>query len=405
MPVKIGYQGLEGSFSEAAAKEVAKDCGLKDVEYIPLETASAVIHNLHRGTIDYALVATRNSIGGNVEETMREIRDSQLQLKRAHVMPIHQCLFKQNPDVSNADITHIASHEQALRQTEQFRKKTFPLAETIEEKDTTRAAMKLSSGELDSSHCAVICSYEAGINHGLCLIQKNIEDKKDNETEFRLFRLPQADLVTEEAFDDAITRDSLVTEYLGKFAIIVVLALALWGLSYIDGTPLVKISTLTGYLLAVYVIYKRVRNSLSIRAIKGYWKYYSKPDNNVDERQQYHIPRVVEIRHTEDHFRLHIYTSMKGKGQISVIGEPGYVFETGRSRGKFTYEYRAMERDRVDVSGFVILNWYKKHPWSVINKMNGDYCGTKSKEIGSFTFYRISQEEFNDIQQSEFLTK
>ena len=36
--------------------------------------------------------------------------------------------------------------------------------------------------------------------------------------------------------------------------------------------------------------------------------------------------------------------------------------------------------------------------------MTGDYFGIKSKEMGSFTFYRISEEEFNDINQSMFLT-
>lgn len=404
MPVRIGYQGLEGSFSEEAAHLIAKDCGITDVEYVPLETADAVIHSLHCRTIDYALVATRNSIGKNVEETMRVIKNSQLQLKRAAVLPIHQCLFKLNDSIPDSAIVKIASHVQALRQTERYRKKHFPQAEAIEEDDTSRAAIKLAQGELEPT-CAVICSYKAGIKNGLHVIRRNIEDKKDNRTEFRLFRLPDEKLVTREGFDDALTRDSFVTEYLGKGILIVILALALWGLSFFDGSPFAKIVALSGYLLAVYVLYKKGRSLINARAIKGYWKYYSKPDNNSDETQQYHIPRVVEIRHTEGHFLLHIYTNMEGQGQIEVIGEPGYVFETGRSRGKFTYEYRPNERGSADVSGFVILNWYKKHPWSVVNQMKGDYCGLKSKEIGSFTFYRISEEEFNDIKQSQFLIR
>lgn len=400
--IKIGYQGLEGSFSEEAARRIAQDCDMQDVEFIPLETSSAVIHELRRRTIDYALVASRNSIGGNVEESMRIIKDTQFQLKRAAVFPIHQCLFKLNSDIPDSSITHIASHIQALHQTERFRKEMFPKAEAIIEEDTTRAAIKLSQGELAPT-CAVVCSYKAGIKYGLCLIKSNIEDEKNNRTEFRLFRLPDTKLVTREGFDDALTRDSFITEYLGEAIIIVLLAIALWGLGTLGITPLAKITTLSGYLLTVYVLFKKGQDALNARAFKGYWKYYSKPDNNLDESQQYHIPRVVEIRHTDKHFRLNIYTDVEGQGQICVVGEPGYAFKTEKSHGKFTYNYRPIERNRADVSGFVLLDWYKKHPWSIVNMMKGNYCGVKSKEIGSFTFYRISEEEFNDIQLSRFL--
>lgn len=405
MQVSIGYQGLEGSFSEMAARKMAKDCGLADVNFVPLKTAEDVILNLQRKVIDYALVATRNSIGGNVEETMNVIKKNQLQLKRAAVFPIHQCLFKLNADIPDIDITCIVSHPQALRQTELFRKKYFPMATEEEDEDTAQAAIRLADGDL-SPTCAVICSLEAGKKNGLFLCKKNIEDKTNNRTEFRLFSLPPKNLLVKEEFDDALSRDNLVTEYLGKGAVILVLAFALWGLTFINGSILTKITSLSGYLLAVYLFYKEGRSYLNRRAIKGYWKYYSMPDPDTikDETQLYHIPRVVRINHHDGHFHLSVFTNAGGKAHISVVGDPAYSFEIGKSRGKFTYEYRPANRDGADVSGFAILNWYKKHPWSYVKKMTGDYFGIKSKEMGSFTFYRISEEEFNDINQSMFLT-
>lgn len=401
--IRIGYQGREGSFSEFAAKQLAEECGLTDVVFIPKETALAVINSLREKTIEYALLATRNSTGGNVEETMRVITNTQFQLKRATVIRIHQCLFKLREDIPDKDITHIVSHIQALRQTEKYRKNKFPHAVAEENEDTAKAAIQLANGELDP-HCAVICSLEAGYANGLHLYEKNIEDDKKNRTEFRLVKLPDEKYVTEEGFDEAITRNHFITEHVGKGLAILLLALALWGLNFFEGPLLAKVSSLCGYLLVVYLTYKWIINHFNKKALTGYWKYYSKPFNNTDEAQLYHVPRIVDITERDGHFRLEAYTNNVGmKRQINAVGEPAYSFETGSSRGIFYYKYSPGEQQVADVSGSAVLEWYKKHPWSKITTMRGNYFGIRSQEIGAFTFYRISEEEFNDIQLSRFL--
>ena len=50
--MRISYQGMEGSNSEAAAKLMALKLELNDVEYVPLITSKAVIGELKRGKID-----------------------------------------------------------------------------------------------------------------------------------------------------------------------------------------------------------------------------------------------------------------------------------------------------------------------------------------------------------------
>lgn len=398
----IGYQGSEGSFSEMAARKLAERCELKNVTYLPLITSESVFMSLQQKQIKYALVATRNSIGGNVEETMIEIMNNQLQLKRAAVYPIHQCLFKKSGDIPDENIDKIVSHVQALRQTAEYRKLHFPNARAVEEEDTAIAAEKLANGELEPS-CAVICSYEAGIKNGLFLYEKNIEDRADNRTEFRLFCLPPKKNLTKEAFNDSITRDSLFVEYLTKAVIFAILAAALWLITTMGGDVWTKLLTITGYLLACYLLYKKGKQYINANALVGYWKYYSAPDKSVDESQQYHIPRVVEIRSSQGIFKLDIYTPNGGRGRIDVVGYPAYSFETGPSTGEFTYKYHSRRRQGLELSGFAILDWYKKHPWSKIKKMTGNYFGIKSLEPGQFTFYRITREEFNDINHSQFL--
>ena len=57
--MKIGYQGIEGSNSEAVAKLMAVKLKMKNVEYIPLISSKSVIGELKRGNIDFGVVAVK----------------------------------------------------------------------------------------------------------------------------------------------------------------------------------------------------------------------------------------------------------------------------------------------------------------------------------------------------------
>ena len=54
---------MEGSNSEQAAKNLAIKLKLQEVEFVPLISSRRVIGELKRGTIDYAVVAIKNSFG------------------------------------------------------------------------------------------------------------------------------------------------------------------------------------------------------------------------------------------------------------------------------------------------------------------------------------------------------
>ena len=396
----IGYQGIEGSFSESAAKRMAALCGFNDVVFVPLKNSGPVINALFRKDIDYALVATRNSIGGNVAETMAEITRAQLRLKRAEVFPIHQCIFKYNDSVKNKSIKKIVSHIQALNQTRKYRDNMFPGVEAIEEEDTALAAKNLSEG-VYGKNTAVICSFEAGTRYGLSLIKGNIEDRTDNKTEFRLFALPYKRFVVSESFNDSLIKSGQVVELIIKAIIFVVLLVALWYVSRINKNPIAAAAALSGYIATVYIAIKTCKSFLATRSVVGYWKYYSKPDNVQDETQQYHVPRVVEIRHKEGRYHLDIYTP---HGTIQAVSDEAYLFSSSSSWGKFTYEYHTPNNNNVDVEGFAILGWYRRNSLCRIKKMVGNYFGRRTRDNGSFTFYRISKNEFEDIKSSHFLS-
>ena len=54
--IRIGYQGIEGSNSEEAARKIAKQLKLSEYELIPLVTSKTVIDKLKRDEIDYGVV-------------------------------------------------------------------------------------------------------------------------------------------------------------------------------------------------------------------------------------------------------------------------------------------------------------------------------------------------------------
>lgn len=184
--VKIGYQGIEGSNAEEASKLMAKQLNLSNVEYVPLVTAKQTIYALKSGSVDYAVVATKNTIGGVVKETFDAINNECLQLVSTQLLDIHHCVFKK-AETPLDEIKEIASHIQALIQTKEHVKELFPQCTTKEIEDTAIGAKYLKEGKLPST-TAIICRKNAGEQFGLELVYENIEDQKNNRTEFQLFK-------------------------------------------------------------------------------------------------------------------------------------------------------------------------------------------------------------------------
>lgn len=183
--MKIGYQGIMGSHSQKAAKELAANVNILNAEFIPLVSSANVVKSLLDGDIDYGVVASYNSIGGVVSETDDALNGVNYMKITAIVMNIHQCIFKKNSSVRNTDINKVASHIQALRQTQLNVKRLFPYAKLKEIEDTAIGARNLSEGVYDK-YTAVICSAEAGEAYGLDMMYENIEDNDSNRTMFML---------------------------------------------------------------------------------------------------------------------------------------------------------------------------------------------------------------------------
>ncbi len=184
MMKKIGYMGIPLSNSENASGLFAEKFGI-EAEHIPLTNAEGVVGALLKGEADYGVVATRNIGAGSVAETDEALKLGDFRTIDEIGIPIHHCIFVKN---KNVKVDTVASHIQALAQTDNNLKRLFPDAERITTEDTALAAEMLSDGRL-SETTAVICGMSAGLHHGLVLLEKNIEDIKENLTYFALIEI------------------------------------------------------------------------------------------------------------------------------------------------------------------------------------------------------------------------
>lgn len=185
--MKIGFQGDIGSNSEIAAQKLAEKFQFQNISFVPLINSQNVVNALSKKQVDYGVMATKNIIAGDVEETLLALTPN-IELIDTITLPIHHFLFKKN---KTAQIKYVASHIQALKQTQETRKKLFSFdVKEVECSDTALAAKMLSDGIYPDSY-GVICREETGKMFQLTLVAKNIEDDKTNQTFFGLFKLKE----------------------------------------------------------------------------------------------------------------------------------------------------------------------------------------------------------------------
>ena len=251
----------------------------------------------------------------------------------------------------------------------------------------------------------VICSRLAGENAGLSLIANNIEDQKDNRTEFRLLKRPDPKYMEHEAMQDNVISGSSLKDKFIRAGLILLIISSFAVVQMFDLTPYETACTLSGYAIMLYLIFVRLHRRLINKTFVGYWKYYTVPSEENDEGaiQHYHVPRIVEIREVDGKLEVFGYTSnLALKDHISFRSEYVHINDMDSKHGLFTYKYRSTAKG-INLGGYVILKWYKKNGYSMVKKMEGEYFGVMSREMGTLEYQRISMEEFNNIKICEFL--
>lgn len=139
--------------------------------------------------VDSGLVPFQNLLEGDVNATLDALRDFPgVKIVAEHCAPIHHCLIgRKELDEDNLDRRFsVYSHPQALAQTSRYfagievaNSTRFSFFDT----NSTAEAVRIVAANRCSDFLAV-GTREAALDHGLKIIDENIEDDPDNETLF-----------------------------------------------------------------------------------------------------------------------------------------------------------------------------------------------------------------------------
>lgn len=175
--MKVAYAGEPGAFGEEAARL------LPDAEPLPCPSFAAVFEAVTSGRADRGVVPLHNSRAGMVEEVVRLLAKSNLQVEDRVALRVRQALLAL-PGVRLEDIRRVASHPQALAQCSTLVQKH---GWELVARGTTSGAARQLSEERDAT-CAVIASAATAKLYGLNVLAADIEDDPENTTRFAVLR-------------------------------------------------------------------------------------------------------------------------------------------------------------------------------------------------------------------------
>ena len=178
-PLRITYQGVEGSYSHLAAqKRYAGRAG--GALLSGHDTFRGAAEAVLAGTADLALLPIENTTAGSINETYDLLAGGGLHITGEVVSAIEHCLLAL-PGTSIDELRVVMSHPQALAQCAGFFS-THPHLKPRAEVDTAGSARKVAEGN-DRTHAA-IASAAAGKRYGLAVLATGIQTTAGNATRF-----------------------------------------------------------------------------------------------------------------------------------------------------------------------------------------------------------------------------
>jgi chorismate mutase/prephenate dehydratase len=173
-PMKVGYLGPEGTFSQAA---VYKHFG-HSVRALPLGMIDEVFHEVESGAADFGVVAIENSTEGTVNHTLDMFLSSPLKICGEVEMRIRQHLLGNFSSLD--EVLRVSAHPQALAQCRGWLREYLPQAELHPASSNAEGARRAR----DEVGTAAIAGDAAAEVYGLTKLVADIEDRPDNTTRF-----------------------------------------------------------------------------------------------------------------------------------------------------------------------------------------------------------------------------
>ncbi len=181
MAIIMGVSGDQGSFSEEAALQYAKQKSIHPLLHYLIDM-EGVLSALEQRIIELGIFPVVNLQGGLVKPAFEAMGRHLFCPIDELWLHVRQCLLVL-PGTTRQQIKNIVSHPQGLAQCKHYVQKEFKGVLLREWCDTAKAAKDLAEGVF-SADTAVIAPEQSAKLYGLDVLARDIQDSNSNLTAF-----------------------------------------------------------------------------------------------------------------------------------------------------------------------------------------------------------------------------
>jgi prephenate dehydratase len=177
-PQSIAYLGPAGTFTEAAAKQLAGDSG---ATLLAVGSVNEALDAVLTGNADRAVVPIENSLEGGVSATMDALATTPgVQIYGEYLVPVTFDLMA-SPGSTLDSIEVVYTHPVAYAQSRKWLQQNLPKHSHIPAASTAAAAKAVVSGH--TADAAIAAPGAAGL-YGLVTLASDIGENKEAQTRF-----------------------------------------------------------------------------------------------------------------------------------------------------------------------------------------------------------------------------
>ncbi|MEJ2272691.1 MAG: prephenate dehydratase [Candidatus Bathyarchaeota archaeon] len=173
--MKAAFQGELGAYSEMAVYNFFG----QNIEVKPCKSFDDVFESVKLGNANYGVVPIENSIEGSVNRTYDLFLEYDLKVCGEIIIRVSHCLIA-HKNSKLEQIKTVYSHPQALAQCRKFLEQHN--LKTISTFDTAGSVKMIKEEKMMDS--AAIASERAAYIYGMTILEREIEDVKNNSTRF-----------------------------------------------------------------------------------------------------------------------------------------------------------------------------------------------------------------------------
>lgn len=180
--MKVGYQGIPGSYSETVVQSQYK--ATEELDVVGYSNFLSLVSDLVSKKLDCAVIPVENSTTGLIARSVDLFRYQPIVATAEHYESVQHTLWGL-PGSELSTIQTVYSHPEALSQCDHFFK-VHPYLEAKAYEDTAKAALFIKE-KMDLNQAA-IASPRAGKLYGLKELKSQIQTENNNTTRFYMMK-------------------------------------------------------------------------------------------------------------------------------------------------------------------------------------------------------------------------